>query len=182
MKESINAEHEIRKCRSGTFRVIATSIVFVWLFILFTGLSTFHASRFCFPVVWWRCWWRTLRGGGGLPPGKVVSEIRLRIKARGCASPTAYNIATWKAVVMSTNRLKRGNKGPFCSPNSFNNDCDNTSCLKLCWSWDSPKSLYAKWSFEVEIVPLLSFCDETRAMTPIFIAAFYSLWLQEQYI
>ena len=38
----------------------------------------------------------------------------------------------------------------------------------------SPGSLYAKWSFEAEIVPLVSFCVETRKVTPFFIGVFYS--------
>ena len=34
-------------------------------------------------------------------------------------------------------------------------DCDNYLQLKKCWSWNSPKSLHAKWSFEAEfLVPL----------------------------
>ena len=48
--------------------------------------------------------------------------------------PTAHNIATSEAVVIFTSHLKRGNEGPFCSPNAFNSDFDNSTRLKrsLC--------------------------------------------------
>ena len=40
----------------------------------------------------------------------------------------------------------------------------------------SPGSLHAKWSFEAEIVPLVSFCDETRKETP-FLLVFFTLMI-----
>ena len=70
--------------------------------------------------------------------------------------------------------LERGIKGPFCSQNGYDSDFDNSSQLKRCSSRMSPRSLHAKWSFEAEIVPLVSFCDETRKETPFFIGVFYS--------
>ena len=41
-----------------------------------------------------------------------------------------------------------------------------TNGLKGCLSWNSPLSPRANLSFEAKIVPLLSFCDETRTVTP----------------
>ena len=49
-------------------------------------------------------------------------------------APTANIIGTSKVAVIFTGRLKRGNKGPFCSPIGFNRDYDNSSRLKWRWS------------------------------------------------
>ena len=50
------------------------------------------------------------------------------------------------------------NKGPFYSPSGFNSDCDNSSRLQRVLNL--PQSPRTKWSFEAEIVPLLSFYNE----------------------
>ena len=64
---------------------------------------------------------------------------------------------------------KRGNKGSFCSPSAFNSDIDKYTWLKWCYP---SQSLQAKLSFEAKIVPLLSFCNETRLVTPLFCLCF----------
>ena len=46
------------------------------------------------------------------------------------ASPSAHHIATSKVAATFTGRLKRGNKGLFCSPNAFDSDCDHFTRLK----------------------------------------------------
>ena len=91
-----------------------------------------------------------------------------------CASTTVKNIATSKMALIVTGCLERRIKGPFCGQNAYHSDFDNSSLLKRCSSWISPQSLPAKWSFEAEIVPLVSFCDETRKVNPFFIGVFYS--------
>ena len=62
------------------------------------------------------------------------------------SSPIVHNSVTINAILKITNCFKRGNfnfnfnKGPLCSPNSFNSDFENSSWLNWCWSWDMPQS------------------------------------------
>ena len=71
----------------------------------------------------------------------VFQAIRLIFKVCfHCALPSAHNIATAKVAIIFTGRLKRGNYGPYCSPNPFNGDFDNSAGLKRCLSSNSPHS------------------------------------------
>ena len=75
-----------------------------------------------------------------------------------------------RSTVVFTGRPKRGNKAPFWSPNAFNGDFDNSTLLKgVCLK---TRHSGEKWSFEAETVPLLSFCTETKTMTPLFYLCF----------
>ena len=44
----------------------------------------------------------------------------------------------------------------------------DTNCQQVRLALNSPQSLRARRSFEAEIVPLLSHCDEARTVTPHF--------------
>ena len=89
------------------------------------------------------------------------------------ASPSAHNVATSKGAMISTCRLKRGtNFAPFSNANSLHSNIDNSTRLKKCLSLNLPQSSRSKWLFKVEIVLLLSFCDETRTVSPLFYLCF----------
>ena len=89
------------------------------------------------------------------------------------ASPSAHNVATSKGAMIFTCRLKRGtNFAPFSNANSLHSNIDNSTRLKKCLSWNLPQSSRSKWLFKVEIVLLLSFCDETRTVSPLFYLCF----------
>lgn len=99
------------------------------------------------------------------------------------ASPSAHNVATSKGAMIFTCRLKRGtNFAPFSNANSLHSNIDNSTRLKKCLSWNLPQSSRSKWLFKVEIVLLLSFCDETRTVSPLFYCVFYLLRLQKIHI
>ena len=83
----------------------------------------------------------------------------------------AHNVATSKVALIFIGRLKRSSYGSFCSPSALNSNFDYSTRLKRCLCWNSPQSSRAKWSFEAEIIPLLSLCR-----WPPFYLCFYSLW------
>ena len=72
---------------------------------------------------------------------------------------------------------KRGNEGPFCSPDAFNSEFDYSTGLKRCLSGNSPQSLSAKCSFEIALCCL--FRMKREQWPPLFISVFYSLWLHK---
>ena len=53
-----------------------------------------------------------------------------------------------------------------------NSDYHNSSRLKTCWSWKSSRSLFAKWSFEAEIVPFVVFLPWIENGDPYFLLVF----------
>ena len=63
-----------------------------------------------------------------------------------------------------TGHLKRGNKGPFCGPNGFNNDYDNI--------FPARPSSFAQNDCLKPKLSVLPFLDNTRTVTPIFIGVF----------
>lgn len=85
-------------------------------------------------------------------------------------SPIVHNTKTSKEGVISTGHPKRGNKGPFCGPNGFNNFPQLAPV--------PPRRMIN----EAEIVLLLPFCDNTKRVTPFLLVFFYSLRLHEKYI
>ena len=91
-----------------------------------------------------------------------------------CTAHRLLRITLWP----QRQRRFLSHEGPFCGQKGFN----ISTRFKRCFSWNWPQSLRAKWSFEAKIVPLLSFCDETRTVPPFLIRVVYSLEPHKKYI
>ena len=89
-----------------------------------------------------------------------------------CPSRGAHNIATSKVSVIFTGRLKRGNKGHFCSANAVNSNFDNFTILKgVCL--ETRPSLLAQNDYLKQKLPLyFRLAMKRKRWPPLFYLCF----------